>query len=344
MRSISDDRRRVALVVVVAAVLVTAVGAVVTGGQSGQPSGDAVLNDTRDRYTNAESLVATADVTVSNDTTNRTATVEFAAASNQSRTVVETDNATYRTGVNETVGWYVGPNRSVAYERDTGTRSGTATPMLDALHNGSLDDRENVSVDYLRSGSDDGTDAHVVEVVHDHGEDRTVATLWIAQSDARLLRVETETGTNRAVIDYRDTRFNTSVHDSTFDPPADRLSITSVTRYDTFDATQANTSLDLPRLNASFYDATVITGASITVAQAYRDEGDNVTVVSTTSDRRFDRTDDNATDVTIDGYNATVTTIRDQAVVYWEDDGVVTAVVVDASEDRAVALARRLDD
>ena len=341
MSSTLGGWRRLALVVVVVAALVTVAGAAVTDNG---PDGDTVLNDTRDRYANADSLVTTATVTVANATTNRTATVEFAAAGNQSRTVVETDNATYRTGVNETVGWYVGPNRSVAYDRDAATPSGEATPTLDALRNGSLDDRENVSVEYLRSGSDDGTDAHVVEVVHDHGADRTTATLWIARSDARLLRVEAGDGTNRTVIDYRDTRFNTSVHASTFDPPGDRLSIASVSRYDTFDATQANTSLDIPQLDATFREATVITGSSTTVAQEYRAEGDNVTVVSTTSDRRFDSSDGNATNVTVDGHDATVTTVRDRAVVYWKDDGVVTAVVVDGDEDLAVALARRLDD
>jgi len=67
-----------------------------------------------------------------------------------------------------------------------------------------------------------------------------------------------------------------------------------------------------------------------------------VTVVSTTSDREFGT--ENATAVTVNGHDANVTTVRDRAVVYWERDGVRTAVAVDASEDRAIELARRLDD
>jgi len=332
--------RRIVLSVVVLATLAALTGAAITGGQSGQPSGEAVLNDTRDRYATAESVVTSAEVTVSNGTANETTTVEFATAGNQSRTVVTTENATYRTGVNETVAWYVGPNRTAAWDRESAARpgrNGSAT-----LDDRSLDDHENVSVAYLREGSDDGTDAHVIEMTHE-GDRTTTATLWVAQSDSRLLRAETTDGTNRTVIDYRDTQFNVSIHESTFDPPADRLAVTSVERYDTFGAVQANTSLDLPSLDATFREASVIRrSSSTTVGQEYRAGGDNVTVVSSTSDREFDSSG-NATTVTVNGHDANVTTMRDRAVVYWRTDGVWTAVVVDGSEDRAVELARRLD-
>jgi len=334
------DWRRLVLVAV-AASLVVGAGAAITGGQSGQPSGDAVLNDTRDRYADAESLVTTAEVTVGNATANETSTVEFAAAGNQSRTVVTAPNATYRAGVNESIAWYVGPNRTAAWDRNASVGPPGNASMPTDLANRSLDDRENVTVEYLRSSSDDGTDAHVVEVTHDGDDGR--ATLWIAQSDSRLLRIEMTDGTNRTTVDYRDTQFNVSVHNSTFDPPSDRIAVTSVDRYDSFAAVQANTTLDLPELDATFREASVLTRASeTTVAQQYRDAGDNVTVISTTSDREFGS--DNATAVTVNGHDANVTTVRDRTVVYWEDDGVRTAVVVDASEDRAVEVARRLDE
>lgn len=340
MRPTSGGVGRTTLVAVVLVAIVGVAGVAITSGQSSQPSGEAVLNDTRDRYATAESLVTTAEVTVSNATANRTATVEFAAAGNQSRTIITTDNATYRTGVNESVAWYVGPNRTAAWDRDSYARpaGNDSTP---AVPNRSLDDWENATVEYLRAGDANGTDAHVVEVRHDGSDART--TLWIAQSDSRLLRAELTDGTNRTTVDYRDTQFNVSVHESTFDPPADRIAVTSVERYDTFAAVQANTSLDLPELDATFREASVLTrSSSTTVAQQYRDAGDNVTVVSTTSDREFDA--ENGTQVRVNGHNATITTVRDRAVVYWERDGVRTAVVVDASEDRALELARRLDE
>jgi outer membrane lipoprotein-sorting protein len=340
MRSTLGGLRRPVLVAVVVVALAAVAGAAITAGQSSQPSADTVLNDTRDRYADAESLVITADVTASNDTANETATVSFAAAGNQSRTIVETANRTYRTGVNESVAWYVGPDRTAAWDRNVSAgAAGGSTPT--DLANRSLDDRANVSTEYLRRGSHDGTDAHVIELRHDDGE--ATATLWIATADSRLLRAETTDGTNRTTVDYRETRFNASVHDSTFDPPSDRLAITSIARYDSFGAVQANTSLDLPELDATFREASVLTRSSSTsVAQRYRDAGDNVTVVSTTSDRQFEG--ENATEVRVNGHAANVTTIGDRTVVYWERDGVQTALVVDAGEDRALELARRLDE
>lgn len=332
--------RRAVFTAIVLVTIVTVAGAAITSGQSADPSADTVLNDTRDRYANAESLVTTADVTVSNDTANRTATVDVAAAGNQSRTVVTAPNTTYRFGVNESIAWYVGPNRTAAWDRNASVRPAGNASVSTALTDRSLDDREDVSTEYLRRGSDDGMDAHVIEMRHDDGEG--TATLWIAQSDSRLLRAEMTDGTNRTTVDYTDTQFNVSVHNSTFDPPADRIAVTSIERYDTFAAVQANTSLDLPELDATFREASVLTrSSSTTVAQEYRDAGDNVTVVSTTSDREFDR--ENATAVTVNGHDANLTTVRDRAVVYWERDDVTTAVVVDASEDRALELARQLD-
>jgi outer membrane lipoprotein-sorting protein len=328
--------RRTALTAVAVVALVAVAGAAITAGQSSQPSADAVLNDTRDRYADADSLVTTAEITVDDDAANETR-VEFAAADNQSRAVVEAPNRTYRAGVNESVAWYVGPNRTGAWDRNASVGAVADGSMPTDLANRSVDDWENDSAEYLRRGSDDGTDAHVIEISHEDGE----TTLWIARSDSRLLRAEMSDGTNRTVVDYRDTQFNVSVHDSTFDPPADRIAVTSVDRYDSFAAVQANTTLDLPELDADFREASVLTRtSSTTVAQRYRDAGDNVTVVSTTSDREFET--ENATQVTVNGHAANVTTVRDRAVVHWERDGVQTAVTVDASEDRALELARRL--
>jgi outer membrane lipoprotein-sorting protein len=343
MPSTSGGLRRTTLVAVAVVALVggAVVGATITSGQSSQPSADAVLDDARDRYADAESLVVTAEVIVSNATANGTATVEFAAAGNQSRTVVEAPNRTYRAGVNESVAWYVGPNRTAAWDRNASLGPAGNAPVPTDLANRSIDDWENGTAEYLRRGSDDGTDAHVIEVRHDGSEG--TATLWIARSDSRLLRAEMTDGTNRTTVDYRDTQFNVSVHGSTFDPPADRIAITSVDSYDTFAAVQTNTTLDLPELDATFREASVLARASsTTVAQQYEDAGDNVTVISTTSDREFGT--DDATSVTVHGHAANVTTVRDRAVVYWERDGVRTAVAVDASEDRALELARRLDE
>jgi len=331
---------------VAAALVVVAVFAVAGAAVStDSPSGEQVLNRTVERYETADSVVGTAVVTVENGSETATATVEFAAAGNQSRVVVTRDGTTHRAGRNESVTWYVTPNRTGAWEHDA------LRQRLETVHderfdagpgavaNRTTDIADAVDVERLRTEPRDGTEAHVLRVTPENGSIDGRATLWVATDDGRLLRMTATDGTNRTVVDIRETRFDVTVHDSTFDPPGDRLAVTSVDRYETFAAVQSATDRDLPRTDAEFREAGVIERASgTTVAQLYRTDGDNVTVVSTTANREFDRSDGES--VRVGGHDATATTVRDAAVVYWRDDGVTTAVVVDADRDRAVALAR----
>jgi outer membrane lipoprotein-sorting protein len=373
-------RRRLVLLALAVAVLAVAAGAGATAMDAGddEPSAKELLNDTRERYAAAESLVTTADVTVSNGSANTTATVEFATAENSSRVVVTRGNATYRAGTNGTVVWYAGPNRTVAYERDAlrerlaaynGSRNATnvsvaptlASPRGNAtdpgrLVNESVDLADRVDAEIVRTGEDDGLEAHVVRLTPntsalDASSALDVrATLWIATDDPRLLRAVVTDGTNTTVVDYTETRFGASVHRSTFDPPRDRVAVTTFDRYATFDAARANTSLDLPELDATFDAAGVLQRSEGTlVAQRYRADGDNVTVVSTTFDRGAvsEYVTGNATDATnatVDGREATLATARNATAVYWRADGVTTAVIVEADADRAIELARQLDD
>jgi len=345
--------------------LVVVVGLTVTGAAAlgGAPTGEAVLNETRTQYATAESVVGTADVTVTNGSATATATVEFAVAGNRSRVVVAGERGTYRAGTNGSVAWYVGPDRAGVWALDAPRGAATpqrppdgeARPVADGVRRpaaggarpvAALDRRvapsENLSVERLRDGSDDGTPAHVLRLTPADDSADGEATVWIAKDDARVLRIEATDGANSTVVDYRRTRFNVSVHESTFDPPSDRLALTTVDRYDAFAPAQADTTLDLPTLNATFREATVIERAAGTVVvQRYRADADNVTVVSTTVDRRFDA-DGNATRVALDGRDANVTTARDRTVVFWRAEGVTTAVIVDGDRDRAVDLARRV--
>jgi outer membrane lipoprotein-sorting protein len=345
-------RSRPAALVFVLVVAVLAVAAVAGGAAvDGPPEADALLEETRQQYADADSVVGSATVTVANGTANATATVEFAAAGNRSRVVVDRANGTYRVGTNGTVAWYDSPNRTGVVPLDADRRPAampaaaenvTATPS--ELLNRTLD--EDVDAEVVRTGSDDGTEAYVVRVTPANDSLDGQATLWVATDDARLLRVEATEGANSTVVDFRDTQFDVTVHDSTFDPPDDRLAVTAFDRYDRFEPLQSNTTLELPRLDAEFGGAGVAERTAGTdVVQRYRAGDDNVTVVSTTVDREFDRSaDGNGTSTaTVDGREATVTTVGDATVVYWSDDGVTTAVVVEASEDRAIELAGRLE-
>jgi len=380
-------RRRLALFGL--AVVVLAVGAVAgatavdtDGAADSDPDAEEVLNDTLDRYAAAESLVATANVTVTatngSESANATAAVEFAAADNGSRVVVTGDGRTYRAGTNGSVVWYAGPNGSVAYEHEAvreriaadnrtnatdastepalawadGTPTANATNASGpaALLERARDIGDRVDVEIVRREEEDGVEAHVIRVRPadaNGGRSEARATLWIAADDPRLLRAAVTDGTNATVVDVEETRFNVSVHESTFDPPGDRVAVTTFDRYGTFAAARANTSLDLPALDATFREAGVLRRSGGTlVAQRYRAGGDNVTVVSSTLDRDREYPAGNATDatnVTIDGRNATLVTLEDAAVVHWRAGDVTTAVVVEADADRALAVARKLD-
>lgn len=335
-----------ALLAVAAAVVLVAVAG--ASAMDDEPSGEEILNETRDRYAEADSVVGTANVTVTNGTETANATVEYVTAENGSRVVVTTDNETYRAGSNGSVAWYVAPNESAAYEHDAlreeaalASNDSAATPH--EVLNRTTDPYENVSVTVLRTAVEDGTEAYVLRVTPENDSHDGNATLWVARDDSQLLRATVTDGTNRTVVDFEETRFNESVHDSTFDPPSDRVAVTGFEEYHSFAATQSNTTLALPQLDATFERAGVVERPEGTaVAQEYDVDGQRVTVVSTTLDREFE--DSNGTAVEVNGQNATATTVRDgeAAVVYWRSEGVTTAVVVEDDVDRAVELARRL--
>lgn len=357
MSSRFGGRRGLVLAVAVAVVL--AGSAVVTGAfATDQPSGAEVLERTGDRYESAETLSSTAVVTVENDTASMSATVEMAVApGNKSRLIVTRDGTTYRAGSNGTVAWVAGPDRAAAWPVDA-IRAGQVGAMPGAAAMGDADgprsvvpgdDRlspqgtptmngSNVSATLVGTPTVDGTSTYEVELTHT--EANGSATLWVAQDDYRVVRAVATDGTNRTIVDVRSTNFDVSIHDSTFDPPADRLSLAGTDSYDDFEAAQSNTDITLPSLDATFEGATVtVRGGETIVGQRYVADGENVTVLSTTASERFDGMLENATETTVDGRTVSVTSAEDRAVAVWTDEGVTTAVVVDGSTDRAVEIA-----
>jgi outer membrane lipoprotein-sorting protein len=356
MSSGLGDRRLLVALVVVA--LALAGSAVVTGaaGPAEQPSGEDVLDRVEQRYGTAETLTATANVTVENDTLSATATVEVAAASdNRSRVVVTSDGTTYRAGSNGTVVWAVGPNRSAAWpvEAVTDGDHGQFGPAsgADALPD-SYDDRlsaqgtpqlnwSNVSATVVGTPSVDGTSTY--ETALSHPEVNGSVTLWVDQTDYSVVRATATDGTNRTTVAVESTSFNVSVHDSTFDPPTDRVALSTVDQYDEFEAAQSATDLTLPALDGTFAAASVTTAQGETVAaQQYVRDAGNVSVVSTTADDWFDGATENASTTTVEGQSVATTTAEDRAIAAWTDDGVTTAVLVEGSTDRALDVAGEL--
>lgn len=127
------------------------------------------------------------------------------------------------------------------------------------------------------------TEAYVVSLTHDNESVDAEGTAWIATNDSRLLKARVTDGVNATTVRYDDQRFNASVHESTFAPPADREGSATET-YDGFDATDEAFDGDLPELAADgfeFDEATVVqTGDGTLVTQQYADGATNVTLVT----------------------------------------------------------------
>jgi outer membrane lipoprotein-sorting protein len=194
-----------------------------------------------------------------------------------------------------------------------------------------------------RTGTEtiDGTEAYVVSLAHDNESIDAEGTVWVATNDSRLLKAHVTDGTNATTVRYDDQRFNASIHESTFAPPADREGSATET-YDSFDAANEAFDGDLPKLAADgfeFEEATVTgAGGGMVVAQQYADGATNATLV-TTDGEQVSAERLNGTEVKIDGRDATAATMQGRTVVVWTDGELTHAVVTDGSTDEAVALA-----
>ncbi|EMA45278.1 hypothetical protein [Halococcus saccharolyticus] len=109
------DRGRVSPAVALALVLVVgAVGGVAFAQSTPDgPSGETVLENAHDQYRNAETLTGSADVTVSNATDERSATVEYALAEEGARVSATYNDTTMTAGTNESVAWVSAPEIGV---------------------------------------------------------------------------------------------------------------------------------------------------------------------------------------------------------------------------------------
>lgn len=121
-----------------------------------------------------------------------------------------------------------------------------------------------------------GVEAYVVSLAHENESVDLRGTVWVATEDSRVLKQRLTDGTNASVVRYHDQRFNVSVHESTFAPPATRTE-RSTTTYDAFDALQSATDHDLSTLTAEGF-----TFERATVPHA----GDGLTVISSTRAHR----------------------------------------------------------
>jgi len=341
-----------------------AVGLLAAGAATGlsgmavddQPSGDEILDRVETQYDAADSISGTATVTVENETASSTATVEYAAKQPEkvAYTVSKTGE-TYEAGSNGSVVWAVGADRSFAREVPTEAEleeyeAGVDNGELPAASDdyGSMTEpveASNVTATRVDTTEIDGQSAYVVDIEPtDESAASASGTLWVATDDSQLLRMTATDGTNETTVRVTETQFNVSIHNSTFEPPADRVSVTTSDSYDSFEAVQSATELSVPAYDTGeFTTATVVSRADGTaVIQQYATDDDTVSVITAAGGSTpVDRLEGETT-VTVNERSASAVEQDGRAVVFWTDDEITTAVAVEGTIDDAQAAAAGL--
>mgnify|MGYP005847597921 CR=1 FL=1 len=353
--TISPSSRRLGVLAALLAVGLLAAGAAT--GISGmavddQPSGDEILDRVEAQYDAAETISGTATVTVENDTASSTATVEYAAKQpDMVAYTVDKGDRTYEAGSNGSVVWAVGADRSYARELPTDAELEAYQSRADRGEIPAIADdydpmtepvaASNVTATLVDTVEIDGQSAYVVDIEPTNESATATSTLWIATDDSRLLKARATDGTNETTVRVSETRFNVSIHDSTFEPPADRVSVTTTDSYDSFGAVQSATELSVPEYDAGeFTTATVVSRADGTaVIQQYAVDDDTVSVITATGGSTpLDRLAGETT-VTVNERSASAVQQDGRAVVFWTEGEVTTAVAVDGTIDDAQAAA-----
>lgn len=118
-----DDRATVGVAVAVALLLaLVGVGLVVGLQDDPAPTGEEVLNDSRDRYAAADSVVIEATVTVRNDSATEVYDVTYVATDDdRARVTLDDGNRTVVAGTNGSAKWVLDPGTGVAGVYDDGT-------------------------------------------------------------------------------------------------------------------------------------------------------------------------------------------------------------------------------
>ena len=341
---VSGSSRQAAVVIAVVVVGLVAAG-VATGlpGGDTQPTGEDVLDDVEQRYDDAETVTGTAAVTVSNDSETEEATVDFAFAEpDKFRFVIEKDDSTSEVGSNGSVVWAVGEDKSFAREIPADSEYDDHEQPDDFVPD------EDVEAELVDTTELNGEEAYVVELTPTDDADEKYedveSTIWVAQEDSRVLQIETTDGDTEMTVEVTDQQFDVSIHDSTFEPPEDRVEVTTTESYESFDDLEASTDLDVPAYDdGEFQEATEISRAEgQAVIQEYATDDGDVQIITATgaADRLGDVEDGES--VTVDGEDATAVEREDRSTVFWTEDDVTTGVVVEGSVDDAVSVAEEI--
>lgn len=359
MNASSDSARgtvwlRLATVIAVLAVAGVAAGVMIDTS----PSGDEIVDRVGDRYDSADSYTSTVGVTV--QYTNESGTVE---RSGRARVMFSQPDS-YRAEVlapERLNGTVAATNGSVAWvTRPAGT---TIVRSLNETQQGWLE-RVNVSAaldrfedhaEVTREGTAtiDGTETYVLSVRPQNESYDVNATVWVDTEDyaVRQLRTTGEhNGTTvTATVRYESISFDVSIHESTFQPPADRsvvLAGLDRTSYDSLAAATDDVSFPVATssLPDDFEETTVVLserGDSQTLVVSYENETDRIAVVRSQRNP-LSRIDVDTESVTVGDVDASYLRTRDTGIVFWRTDNRTYAVAGSVSRESLVSVAESL--
>lgn len=336
---------------VLAALLVVAtgvVGASLFGATGEQPSGEDILENVEQRYDDAETVVGTAEILATNGTDRYAATVEYVVAEgNNSRVTVHANGSTVVAGTNGSHAWAYDPATGLARVYDEATLE-QRRGEFEAEHGSYEQFRErygdNVTATLVGTETVGSQAAYVLRVVSTNESIDTEGRLWVDREEYTVMKAEA-TGENGTVtVRFSDTRFDVSVHESTYRPPTDGgRAVPDADRetYDSFGAAQSATALDLPDLRGSYGFEEVVVASydgETTATAAYDTEYGTAYVAVTTADR----IPEDGETRQVAGRSVTVASAQGGAAAYWTDGDVTTAVVVRGPESSALAAAETL--
>ena len=335
------------LAAVALAVLALALAAGLTGALpfAGQSDGDALVESVRDRYESAETYTAEVTVNATNGTATETQNLSVAhAAPNSSRLTLEDEGGDVVYGTNGTVAWVYDEANDTARVYPLNGTAWNSTDAGNDTHPANLSTylEENVSATVVGSETVRGAETTVVRLDPENESHEGTTTLWVDDDD-RVHRLRTTRGENVTTVEFRDQHFNASIHESTFRPPTDAAVTVAVNeRYDSFDAAQAGTDVELRSLDGDYEfveAATVTRGGATVTTQQYTETGTNATVALAVTADSLPYDAENGTSVTVDGADATYVERDEGGAVLWTEDGLTRGVAADVSRDELLALA-----
>jgi outer membrane lipoprotein-sorting protein len=215
----------------------------------------------------------------------------------------------------------------------------------------------NLTVERVGTTTVDGREANELAITHPDHEGET--RLWTAADTDEVLQVRTTSPNGTVTVDVRETRFDVSAADSTFEPPG-AVTLATATLASTTDPAALGTGApyEVARpgdgwtfqrgltavLDTSGVPAEDLPNETVAVAAAYTDAGDgNRSIVVAQTETTVDVADlaDAGTETeteTIAGREVAIVETERGAVAAWVDDGttVVVAGDVDAGTIRTV--------